>query len=222
MTAAKEPTAAAELLDTAGSADTVGPLLRRWVEHVNRDGDMGMAQPEWFAYVGELAVEDQLTWFGLTTMGGWYHSELPAGLDRAPVYAGFHWHEGDEGRVARVSMVVVPLADPDRIAAARWGEGYDGYEPAPVDGYAVLCSAPFDPVRVDDRDADADLREAARVIAAGDREGRRTNYAEIVSDPAACGNVMFFPVAAEERGGYEATEADGTVVCLAFTAYDFT
>jgi hypothetical protein len=216
MTAAKDP--------ATTSADTVDALLRRWVDHVNRDGEMGMTRPEWFAYVGELAVAvaEQVTWFGMTPAGGFYHGGLLSGPSSAPVYAGFYWHRDGEGRpVARVSMVVLPLADPARIAAADWDDGYGGYEPAPVDGYAVLCSGPFDPVRVSGRDAAADLREAERVVAACDAEGSRLNYAEIVSDPDRGGNVLFFPVEAAEREGYEATEEDGTVVCLAFIAYDF-
>jgi hypothetical protein len=217
MTAAMDSTA------SAGSAvDTMDALLRRWVDHVNRNGEMGMTRPEWFAYAGELALAEGLTWFGMTKRGGWYHDGLLPGLSKAPVYAGFYWHQrDDEPPVARVSMVVLPLADPDRITAAEWGDEYGGYEPAPVDGYAVLCSSPFDPVRVGGRDPEADLREAKRVIAAGDSEGRRANYAEIVSDPDRGGNVLFFPVEAEEREGYEAREEDGTVVCLAFIAYDF-
>ncbi|MFE2940505.1 hypothetical protein ACFXKG_15795 [Streptomyces sp. NPDC059255] len=126
----------------------------------------------------------------------------------------------DEPAVARVSMVVLPLADPARIVAADWTDGYNGYEPAPMDEYAVLCGAPFDPMRVSGRDAEDDLREAERIITAGDGEGRRVNYAEIVTDPDRRGNALFFPVDGEERNGYEAQEDDGTVVCLAFTAFD--
>ncbi|MFJ2560519.1 MULTISPECIES: hypothetical protein [unclassified Streptomyces] len=123
--------------------------------------------------------------------------------------------------MARVGMVVLPLAEPDRILAAEWGEGYNGYEPAPLDGYAVLCSSPFEPGHVRGRDAEADLREAKRIIAAGDAAGRRINFAEIVTDPDRGGNALFFPVEGEERNGYEALEEDGTVVCLAFLSYDF-
>ncbi|WP_055546951.1 hypothetical protein [Streptomyces sp. NBRC 110028] len=138
------------------------------------------------------------------------------------MYAGFHWsQDGDEPAVARVSIVVLPLADPARIVAADWGDGYNGYEPAPVDGYGVLCGEPFDPLHVRGRDAEADLREAKRIIATGDAEGRRVNYAEIVTEPDHGGNALFFPVTGEERDGYEALEEDGTVVCLAFTSYDF-
>ncbi|MEK8170486.1 hypothetical protein NKH77_15420 [Streptomyces sp. M19] len=122
--------------------------------------------------------------------------------------------------MARASLVVVPLADAARVRAADWDDGYDGYEPAPLEGYAVLCSSPFDPARSGDEGAEAHLREAKRVIEAGDREGRQANYAEIVTDPDRGGNALFFPVEGEERNGYEAADPDGTVVCLAFTDYD--
>ncbi|MFD9396353.1 hypothetical protein ACFWBB_38135 [Streptomyces sp. NPDC060000] len=202
--------------------DPVDALLWRWVEHIDPDGEKGMRRPEWFVRVGDLTLAEGVTWFGLSARGGWYHGGLPSGLSSTPVYAGCYWRRETEGpQVARVSMVVLPLADPARIAAADWNDGYNGYEPAPVDGYGVLCSDVFDPRKAGGRDAEADLREARRVIAVGDREGRRDNHAEIVTDPDRGGNVLFFPVDGEERDGYEAVEPDGTVVCLAFVAYDF-
>lgn len=207
---------------SADQGGAVDALLWRWVDHVDRNGEMGMRRPEWFAQAGELALAEEVTWFGMTTSGGWYHDDLPAGLSRAPVYAGYSWHQQESGPpVARAGIVVVPLADPDRIAAAEWSDEYGGYEPAPVDGYAVLCSSPFDPVTGGDRAAGAALGEARRIIAAGDAEGRRANYAEIVTDPDRGGNALFFPVVGEEREGYEAVEPDGTIVCLCFIAYDF-
>ncbi|MFF4660575.1 hypothetical protein [Streptomyces sp. NPDC001381] len=214
MTAAEDATASA-------AVDTVEDLLWRWVDHIDGHGG-AIPRPEWFARAGELTVAEEITWFGMATAGAWWHGDLPSGVRKAPVYAGFHRHQEDGGPpVARVSVVVVPLADPARIVAADWGDGYGGYEPAPVEGYAVLCSPPFDPSSVAGRDAEADLREARRVIAAGDHEGRRANYAEIVTDPDREGNVLFFPVVGEERDGYEVKEEDGTVVCVAFTAHDF-
>ncbi|MCX4403682.1 hypothetical protein ACFV8Z_53665 [Streptomyces sp. NPDC059837] len=216
MTAAKDSPA------SATPAATMDALLWRWVDHVNRDGEKGMTRPEWFACVGELELAETVTWYGMATAGRWGHGGLLSGPSKAPVYAGFYWSQvGDEPRVARVSMVVLPLADPARIVAADWNDGYNGYEPAALDGYAVLCGDPFDPLHVDGRDAEADLCEVKRIIAAGDRQGRRVNYAEIVTDPDRGGNALFFPVNEEERDGYEALEEDGTVVCLAFIAYDF-
>ncbi|MFE9094272.1 hypothetical protein [Streptomyces sp. NPDC007264] len=205
---------------SAAVADGMDTLLWRWVDHINRDDPSRIKRPEWFAPAGELVLDEQVTWFGMTTVGGWYHQPWPAGTDKAPVYAGFHWHRQDDAPpVARVSVVVVPLADPARITAADWDDGYGGYEPAPLNDYAVLCSDPYDPGGSADRETH--LRAAERVIAAGDAEGRRANYAEIVTDPDRGGNALFFPVAAEERDGFEAVEPDGTIVCLAFTAYDF-
>ncbi|CAM5708313.1 hypothetical protein SALBM311S_09976 [Streptomyces alboniger] len=148
------------------------------------------------------------------------NGNLPAGLRTAPVYAGFYWYgDGNGPVVARVGMVVLPLADAARIVAAEWNDGYGAYEPAAVDGYAVLCSNPFDPLHLVGRDAEADLREAKRIIAVGDGQGRRLRLAEIVTDPDR--RRLFLPVEAEERDGYEAVEEDGAVVCLAFIAYDF-
>ncbi|BCL33084.1 hypothetical protein GCM10017557_79430 [Streptomyces aurantiacus] len=214
-------TAAEDSPVSATPTAAMDALLWRWADHVNRNGVM--ARPEWFACVGELALAGQVTWYGMATNAGrWVHENLLPGPGRVPVYAGFHWSEAGDGPAeARVSMVVLPLADPARIIAAEWDEGYGGYEPAPVDGYAVLCSEPFDPVSIRGRDAEADLREAKRIIAAGADEGRRVNYAEIVIDPDRGGNALFFPVDGEERDGYEALEEDGTVVCLAFISYDF-
>ncbi|MGW0941355.1 hypothetical protein ACWD4O_02215 [Streptomyces sp. NPDC002623] len=210
-------------VDSVDGVDSMDALLWRWVAHIDRDGALGAGRPEWFSRVGELAVAEDITWFGMATAGRWCHGDLPPGLSSCPVYAGFYWHRAeDRPPVARVGVVVLPLADPARILAAEWeDDGYNGYEPAPLDGYAVLCSGPFDPGHVVGRDPQADLREARRIIAAGDQEGRRDNFAEIVTDPDRGGNVLFFPVEAEERNGYEALEPDGTVVCLAFTAYDF-
>ncbi|MFD8765484.1 hypothetical protein ACFV03_42185 [Streptomyces mirabilis] len=216
MTAAKDSSA------PATPAATMDALLWRWVDHINRNGEKGMMRPEWFACVGELELAEEVTWYGMATAGRWVHGGLLSGPGKAPVYAGFYWSQvGDEPRVARVSMVVLPLADPARIVAADWNDVYNGYEPAALDGYAVLCGNPFDPLHVGGRDAEADLREVKRIIAAGDGQGRRVNYAEIVTDPDRGGNALFFPVNEEERDGYEALEEDGTVVCLAFIAYDF-
>jgi hypothetical protein len=215
-------TTAKDLPASATPADTMDALMWRWVDHVNREGERGMPRPEWFAYVGELALAEEVTWYGMATIGRWVHSKLLSGPRTAPVYAGFYWsQEGDRPAVARVSMVVLPLADPARIVAAEWNDGYNGYEPAPMDGYAVLCGEPFDPGRVSGRDTEADLREAKRIIAAGDGQARRVNYAEIVTDPDRGGNALFFPVEGDERDGFEAREEDGTVVCLTFIAYDF-
>ncbi|MFD5748474.1 hypothetical protein [Streptomyces sp. NPDC127033] len=181
-----------------------------------------MTRPEWFVCVGELELAGDVTWYGMATEGRWVHSKLLSGPSRAPVYAGFYWSQmDDEPAVARVSMVVLPLADPARIVAADWNDGYNGYEPAPLDEYAVLCSTAFDPTHVSGRDAEDDLREAERIITAGNREGRRVNYAEIVTDPDRAGNALFFPVDGEERNGYEAVEDDETVVCLTFVAHDW-
>lgn len=214
MISAKDPD------DLVGTADTVEALLRQWVDHINRSREGCTPRPEWFAYVGELALEETVTWFGMGS-GGYSHEDLPTGLSKAPVYAGFYWcREDGKPPVARASIVVVPLADAARIRAADWGDGYDGYEPAPLEGYAVLCSNPFDPKRAGEEGAEAHLRNAKSIIAAGDREGRQANYAEIVTDPDRGGNALFFPVLGEERGGYEAVEPDGTVVCLAFIDYD--
>ncbi|MER5431312.1 hypothetical protein [Streptomyces sp. NPDC002588] len=218
MTTADDSTAAADIVDPA---DSVHTLLWRWADHVDRDGEKGMTRPEWFAPAGELTLADEITWFGMGS-GGWYHGDLPSGLEKAPVYAGYHWVRPDDGPpVARASMVVVPMADPARIMAAEWNDGYEGYEPAAVDGYAVLCSSAFDPTSIPGRDAEADLREAKRIIATGDEQGRRANHAEIVTDPERAGNALFFPVEDGERDGYEALEDDGTVVCVAFIGFDF-
>ncbi|MEW1718612.1 hypothetical protein [Streptomyces sp. NPDC093109] len=214
-------TSAKDSDDFVGATDAVDALLRQCVDHINRNRETCALKPEWFAYVGELALEGEVTWFGMGR-GGWYHGGLPAELSKAPVYAGFYWRREDgKPPVARVGIVVVPLADPARVAAAVWGDGYNGYEPAPLDGYAVLCSAPFDPKRAGVEGAAAHLRKAKSVIAVGDGEGRRANYAEIVTDPDRGGNALFFPVEGEERDGYSAVEPDGTVVCLAFIDYDY-
>ncbi|WP_329256005.1 hypothetical protein OG223_31945 [Streptomyces sp. NBC_01478] len=201
--------------------DTNDALLRQWVDHINRKRETCTLKPEWFAHVGELTLEGSVTWFGMGR-GGWCHGGLPSGLSSAPVYAGFSWcREDDKPSVARAGIVVVLLADAARIEAADWSDGYNGYDPAPLDGYAVLCSDPFDPKRAGVEGAEAHLRDAKRIIAAGDAEGRRANYAEIITDPDRGGNALFFPVVGEERDGYSAVEPDGTVVCLAFIDYDF-
>ena len=219
MTAADDPTLPGDGPEPSGPMDA---LLWQWVEHIDRDGGKGMPRPEWFARVGELTLAEEVTWYGMSTVGRWVHGSLARADGRAPVYAGFHWSRKDDGpAVARACMVVLPLADPARIAEAEWDDGYGGYEPAPLDGYAVLCGDPFDPTNLSGRDADADLREAERIIAAGDAAGHRVNFAEIVTDPDRGGNALFFPVEAAERDGYEALEEDGTIVCLAFVAYDF-
>ena len=67
----------------------------------------------------------------------------------------------------------------------------------------------------------ADTQRKSGPISAGDAAGHRVNFAEIVTDPDRGGNALFFPVEAAERDGYEALEEDGTIVCLAFVAYDF-
>lgn len=214
MTPAKDPEQ-----DPADVPDAVHALLWRWADHVNGNPYRAVSRPEWFARTGELVLKEDVTWFGMGEEG-LSHGGLPAGLSKAPVYTGFYWLEEDGGpAVARACLVVVPLADPDRIAAADWDDGYEDYVATPLEGYAVLCSSPFDPLWSDD-DGEAHLREAKRIIEAGDREGRRANYAEIITDPDRGGNALFFPVEGEDRTAYKATEPDETVVCLAFVDYD--
>ncbi|MGP4009636.1 hypothetical protein [Streptomyces sp. 4N124] len=204
----------------AGVTDSVNALLWRWADHVNGNPYRAVSRPEWFARTGELTLEKDITWWGMGS-DVLAHDTFPPGLSKAPVYTGFYWvREDGKPAAARACMVVVPLADPDRIAAAEWDDGYSDYVPAALEGYAVLCSSPFDPKRSGDEAAKAHLREAKRIIEAGDRESRRANYAEIITDPDRGGNALFFPVCGEDRTAYEAAEPDGTTVCLAFVDYD--
>ncbi|WAX81638.1 hypothetical protein [Streptomyces sp. KMM 9044] len=99
--------------------DAMEALLSRWSDHIH--DRCGMRRPQWFDSAGELALAERVTWFGTAELGSWQHDHLPSGPTRCPVCAGLYWHrEGEGSPVARMSMVVLPLAEPARVAAADW------------------------------------------------------------------------------------------------------
>ncbi|MGW7423747.1 hypothetical protein ACWGJB_27545 [Streptomyces sp. NPDC054813] len=106
MTSVKDPE------DFVGVTDTIDALLRQCVDHINRNRDMCTLKAEWFAYIGELTLEGEVTWFGMGR-GGWYHDGLPTGLRKAPVYAGFYWCREDDKPPTSKSY--------PRLSDATWG-----------------------------------------------------------------------------------------------------
>ena len=204
------------VIDAAGTGQLLWSVADRFTGSAP-ECPTNMRRPDWFDRAGDLVVVDGwVSWVSPGTDMTFRHS-VPPGTH--PVYvgtfaaAGSNWEP--DGIRYHASMIVLPLADPARIAAAEWDEGYDDYQP--LEDYAVLW---------DDKAQHA-ATEPAFLPAATDRiltEGRhyrRANWANVVLDEATGANAMVFPAAGEAVEGYEARDSDGDLTCLVFLGCHF-
>lgn len=178
------------------------------------------AKPDWFDHAGDLVVADgpviwETPW---VTEGGFTH-RLPAGT--YPVHVGTSActpddHDPDAFRYT-TRMLVVPLADPDRIAQAEWDvECYDDVHM--VEDYAVLWGEEAMRATLPHEDGVPaffpDVRD--RIEAEGPHL-RRDNWAEVVLDRDTGVNALVFPVTAENLNGYEIVDDEENLLCLVLT-----
>lgn len=175
-----------------------------------------MGRPDWFDRAGDLVVADgTVSWVSPGVQGAFCHS-VPPGTH--PVYVGTYASTGNDwqpdGIRYHASMIVLPLAEPARIASAEWDEGYDDYQP--LEDYALLWDSRAE------RAAEYSGGEPTFLPAARDRiltEGRhfrRANWVDLVVDEASGANVLVVPATGEAVSGYEARDSDGDLTCLIF------
>ncbi|MEV0680253.1 hypothetical protein AB0I60_27430 [Actinosynnema sp. NPDC050436] len=175
-------------------------------------------RPERFDHAGGLVVaEGRVKWeTPWCTEGGFSHA-LPAGSH--PVYAGSFVGTPDDrdpdGIRHVVGMIVIPLVEPARIAAAKWDD--DGYDDIHlIEGYAVLWGG-------EARRTALPFSDERSTFFAGVRErstpGPVGDWVEAVLDRETGANAFVFPVDAENVDGFEIVDDGGTLLCLVLTAY---
>lgn len=200
------------------STDTMDRLLRRLADQfTGPSGEVpGVRAPEWFDRAGDLVVVDgNVSWTSPGSEGGFHH-EMPPGT--YPVYVGTFgyvedaWHP--DGIHYRTSMIVIPFAEPARIGAAEWGDGYDDYQQ--LDDYALLCDG-----RAGHAADDSLLAAATERILAEGPFHRRHNWVDVVVDQPSGANVMVFPASGEAVQGIEARDDDDELLCLMFVGCDY-
>jgi hypothetical protein len=179
-------------------------------------------RPDCFDHAGDLVVADgrviwETPWH---TDGGFTHA-LPAGPN--PIYVGGYAdidsRHPDESRYF-ASMVVIPLAEPARIAAADWD--VDGYHDVHLlEDFAVLwgeeamrATLPFEGDRPSFFPAVQD-----HILTKGPHY-RRDNRVNVVLDAETGLNGLVFPVGSESLSGHEIVDDEGGLLCLVLTTYD--
>ncbi|MDX8141704.1 hypothetical protein SK854_06255 [Lentzea sp. BCCO 10_0061] len=180
-------------------------------------------RPTWFDHAGDLVVlNSPITWeTPWRTEGGFTH-RLPVGSHPVHVGSTPFTPDGEDPDASwhTVSMVVIPLAEPSRIAAADWNvPGYD--DSHFIEDYAVLwgeeamrASLPHDadgtPAFV--RDARDDIR------ARGPRQ-RQDNWTNVVLEQETGANAFVLPVHdADYVTGWEIVDDQSNLLCLVLAA----
>ncbi|MCS7475357.1 hypothetical protein ACFFQW_31345 [Umezawaea endophytica] len=209
-----------------GSGSDVQRLLWRLADQytpVERCGPYTV-RPTWFDHVGNLEVAGgpviwETPW---RTDGGFMH-ELAAGSH--PVHVGGYARTRDRWNPDSfrytASMVVIMVAEPERIAEADWDvEGYDDIHH--VEDYAVLWGEEAMRASLPLEDGVPsfipDVRE--RIEAKGPFL-RRDNWVEAVLDDQAGLNAFVLPIATENLTGYEIVDDEENVLCLVLVACDW-
>ncbi|WP_444947941.1 hypothetical protein [Micromonospora ureilytica] len=181
-----------------------------------------LVRPMWFDHAGDLIVVDgPITWATPWLTEGGFSHQLPAGTH--PVYAGTcafpPQDEDPEAFWHTVTMVVIPLTEPDRIERANWDvAGY--HDVHLIEDFAVLWgeeamrrSLPH----VDD--ASSSVRDARDGILAKGPRHRKDNWTTVVVDRETGANALVFPVHDSEYvTGYEIVDDEGELLCLVLAA----
>jgi hypothetical protein len=180
-------------------------------------------RPAWFDHAGDLVVAQgrvilETPW---RTEAGFTHA-LPAGPH--PVHVGSCAEVADrrepDGVRYSASMVVVPLAEPARIAEADWRvEGYDDIHE--LEDYAVLWGEEAMRATLPFEDDVPSFFPAVRdhILTKGPHE-RRDNWVDVVLDPGTGLNGIVVPVADRTLTGYEIVDDAGDLLCLVLATYD--
>jgi hypothetical protein len=199
----------------------VRQLLWRLAEKYTRRSST--VRPDWFDHAGDLVVADgrviwETPWH---TEGGFTHA-LPAGSH--PVHVGAYAHIADrwnpDGFRYFASMVVIPLAEPARIAEADWEvHGYDDIHL--IEDYAVLWGDDAQRTTYPYEDDVPSFFPAVRdrIMAKGPHY-RRDNWANVVLDRETGLNGIVLPVEAECLSGYEIVDGEGNLLCVVLTTFD--
>jgi hypothetical protein len=178
-------------------------------------------KPDWFDHAGDLVVAGgpviwDTPWL---TEAGFTHT-LPPGAH--PVYVGTSAHIPDDRDpdafryLAR--MLVIPLAEPARIAGADW-EDVDCYDDIhEVEDYAVLWGAEATRAPFPQQDGvPSFVLEARERIEAKGPFLRRDNWVEVVLDAATGVNALVFPIGTENLNGFEIVDDEENLLCVVLT-----
>ncbi|MBP2335744.1 hypothetical protein JOF41_001922 [Saccharothrix coeruleofusca] len=180
-------------------------------------------KPAWFDHAGDLVVvRGEVVWETPDVTDGAVYHELPAGT--YPVYVGTNASPGDDWNPDTfrydVRAVVIPLAEPGRIAEADWDvEDYGGGFQF-VEDYAVLWDGQAMRAPSLTGAASSFFEDARDAIAARGPHFRRDNWATVVLDEETGANAFVFPVSGESVNGYEILDEDENVLCLVLTTYE--
>jgi hypothetical protein len=175
-------------------------------------------KPERFERAGELVVAGAMTCCGPWAEEFTLLDDVPHG--RHPVYLGTLLRTDSETGDSRhyTSLVTIPFAEPERIAAADWQDAIEDCQP--VDEYAFL----WDEHAMDALGSDEEMRSFLTKVDEDlpyDRPADRIpRFSQRVVNSATGSNVFAFPVLGESSGGWEARDDDGRLLCLVFTPSD--
>lgn len=182
-------------------------------------------QPTWFDHAGDLVVvAGRITWETPGATDGAFYHEIPAGT--YPVYVGTNayardnWDPDSFRHDARA--VVIPLAEPQRIAEADWDE-VDGYGDVHlIEDYAVLSDGRA--MRAARRgrgdNGPSFFEEACEAIETRGPRFRRDNWVDVVLDEETGANAFVFPVSGDNVDGFEIVDGDENLLCLVLTTYE--
>ncbi|MFD8780698.1 hypothetical protein [Kitasatospora sp. NPDC059599] len=181
-------------------------------------------RPEEFHRAGDLTVTSALV-FSSHDASEWSAcDEVPAGTH--PVHIGVvrRPDTGSGRESVRVTMALIPFADPEAIAGAEFEDVVEDHQPLGPDLGFLWDGTAMDALRFDGPrpdafpDLDAFVAHVEAELATADPTGRMPAWADVTVDARTGVNVLAFPVSAESAGCYEGRDADGRLVALLFTA----
>ncbi|ACU37779.1 hypothetical protein Amir_3905 [Actinosynnema mirum DSM 43827] len=115
-----------------------------------------------------------------------------------------------------VDLVVIPFAEPARIAEADWDvEGYGDVHH--IEDHAVLREEEASLTAGRATDLPALVARAREGIRARGPHLRRHNWAELILDAETGANAFVLPVAGDNVTGHEILDEDDTLLCLVLT-----
>ncbi len=175
--------------------------------------------PTWFDHAGELVVGGgHVIWETPDLTDGGFTHHLPAG--RHPVHLGTTARPEDpwdpDSFRHTVDLVVIPLAEPARIAEADWDvEDYGDIHL--IEDHAVLWEEEASLTAGRSTDLPALIARAREDIRARGPHLRRHNWAELLLDAETGANAFVLPVSGTNVTGYEIRDETDTLLCLVLT-----
>lgn len=180
------------------------------------------SRPTWFDHAGDLVVaHSPITWETPWRTEGGFNHDLPSGSHPVYVGTGPYTPDGEDPGMSwcTVTLVVIPVAEPSRIAAADWNvPGY--HDVHLIEDYAVLWGEEAMRASLPHVDGSpAFVRDARSDIRARGPKQRQDNWTNVVLDPETGANAFVFPVHdAEYLTGYEIVDDEGDLLCLVLAA----